>query len=656
MTEESKGKNLVGKLMPGEELAEKGLLNSPFVLIKYNTPRASGRGDGNQTTCPEYGDKPIIGDSTFGQVIFVQRIYKRMVGRGELRQNEDGTWVGRRYVWTFDGYWYDEEGNKQNGSEYQVEDLDEFFGWLGFERYNRIGFGEGGQGLKWAQGVVVCITDEMTLGMAEEGLDAFKLYFGDAADTDIEPVPLWRANWTRQDSLNLLRTLINKNWALTLDNHFGMLTIGSIRNELRTSPLRIYKPGAEAGTEPVLDVSTLMIALDQPIEGDNDSYKWTPEVVEYFAWDILQGGYDAFKKLNNIPKAFFNEDGEFSTPSIFLPLLMSPNIVEAWHSEDVAQRDYAIRSDQSNPTNVLNLLLSEFGTTRQYLEETGVWGDAFEGTLFDQGRRQRQNMIGYLLTNENYVKNIPIELLTSIYTVHTVDSQYIGDSNINNTTTLRTSRIDEFHVAYATQRKLIIELLSNYTTYGSEYALGQISVGGVESVEEIFSELPINYPCFSNEMFLLATTDSRRFDGDIRQWPGYLSSNRDAYVNRLMDNRDSMVGMLTKDELKDIIIQVNYNCEFANRIIIPSFTETVDYFVDNNWDPIEAEAAAVSTLRSQLDSLIGEGQSDKLLNKIDSDFAGIDYSFIGAIGQEDSILDMNLLIDETITSGDIRTE
>ena len=157
-------------------------------------------------------------------------------------------------------------------------------------------------------------------------------------------------------------------------------------------------------------------------------------------------------------------------------------------------------------------------------------------------------------------------------------------------------------------------------------------------------------------MFLLATTDSRRFDGDIRQWPGYLSSNRDAYVNRLMDNRDSMVGMLTKDELKDIIIQVNYNCEFANRIIIPSFTETVDYFVDNNWDPIEAEAAAVSTLRSQLDSLIGEGQSDKLLNKIDSDFAGIDYSFIGALGQEDSILDMNLLIDETITSGDIRTE
>jgi hypothetical protein len=54
--------------------------------------------------------------------------------------------------------------------------------------------------------------------------------------------------------------------------------------------------------------------------------------------------------------------------------------------------------------------------------------------------------------------------------------------------------------------------------------------------------------------------------------------------------------------------------------------------------------------------LIGEGQSDKLLNKIDSDFAGIDYSFIGALGQEDSILDMNLLIDESITSGNIRTE
>jgi hypothetical protein len=407
MEEDSKGKNRVGKLMPGEELAEKGLLNSPFVLIKYNTPRASGRGDGNQTTCPEYGDKPIIGDSTFGQVLFVQRIYKRMTGRGELRQNEDGTWVGRRYVWTFDGYWYDEEGNKHDGNTYQVEDLDEFFGWLGIERYNRIGFGEGGAGLKWAQGVIACITDEMTLNMAEEGLDAFNLYFGDAENTDIQPVPLWRANWTSQDSLNLLRTLINKDWALNLDNNPNSLTIGSIRDELRASPLRVYKPGSEAGTEPVLNVSTLMAALDQPIAGDNDSYKWTPEVVEYFAWDILQGGYDAFKRLKNLPISL-------RTPSIFLPLLMSPNIVEAWHSEDMVHRDYAIRSDQSNPTNVLNLLLHEFDITRQYLEETGVWSDAFEGTLFDQGRRQRQNMLGYLLTNPNYEKNIPIELLTSI--------------------------------------------------------------------------------------------------------------------------------------------------------------------------------------------------------------------------------------------------
>ena len=87
-------------------------LNAPFVLIKYNTPRASGRGDGNQTTCDTFGDKPIKGNSTFGQMLFVQRLYKRQVGRGEIRQNDDGSWVGRRFVWTFDGYWYDENGQK----------------------------------------------------------------------------------------------------------------------------------------------------------------------------------------------------------------------------------------------------------------------------------------------------------------------------------------------------------------------------------------------------------------------------------------------------------------------------------------------------------------------------------------------------------------
>ena len=54
-------------------------LNAPFVLIKYNTPRASGRGDGNQTTCDTFGDKPIKGNSTFGEMLFVQRLYKRQV-------------------------------------------------------------------------------------------------------------------------------------------------------------------------------------------------------------------------------------------------------------------------------------------------------------------------------------------------------------------------------------------------------------------------------------------------------------------------------------------------------------------------------------------------------------------------------------------------
>jgi len=642
ITEADNGFGLEGKVSPGLEFEELGYLSSPFVMIKYNTPRASGRGDGNQTTCATYGDKPIEGKSTFGQMFFVQRLYKRQVGRGELRQNDDGTWVGRRYVWTFDGYWYDEDGAKHDGITYQAETLDEFFGWLGQERYQRIGFGEGRDGLKWSQGVVACITDAAIISRAEDGDNAFQYYFGEATETELQPVPLWRANWSEQDSVNLMRTIVTKSWA-------DIQSISSSRDELRASPMRIYRPGAEPGTEPILNVSTLMKALDEPIVGDNELTIWTEELVESFAWDILQGGFDTFNMLKNLQLSI-------NTPSIFIPLLSAPSVLDAWNAEDAFVREYAIRTNESNPNNVLNLIMAEFSTdaidvTQAYLVENGVWPEAFRGTALLSGSRQRRNMIQHLLTNARYRSIIPIEFLTSFYTVHGVASEYLGDSNIQNATNLRGTRIDEFQRAYARQRALTIRLLSNYSNTGSEYALGQVSVGDGEGD-------PYDWPCFSDEMFVLASLEGRRFDGNAVRWPGYTLSNREAYIDRLMANRMSMVGVLTKSELRDLMVGVNYNCVFAKKVVLPMYEDFVMAGLEKGYGEEEADAASVIMIRSQLDSLVGEGQADTYLDTLSSSLveSGVDFSFLNDILGPEDWLDLEDFIDESITSGDIRTE
>ena len=640
------GIDRAGKLSEGLQMQENGFLDSPFVMFKYNTSRASGRGDGNQTTCNTYGDKPIIGNSTYGQVLFVQRLYKRLVGRGALKQNDDGNWVGRRFVWTFDGYWYDEEGNKHEGITYQAESLDEFFGWLGKERYTRIGFGEGRDGLKWAQGVVVCITDQMIINMAQAGLSPFDEFFGATPDTTLEPVPLWRANWSNQDSLNLMRSILNKPWALSVTE--SNLNIGTLRDELRASPLRIFRPGAEPGTEPELNVSTLMQALDQPSPRDVDDTIWTPRIVEYFAWDILQGGEESFMKYNNLTISF-------DTPSIFLPLLISPDILEAYESELPEFKDFAIRSNQGNPSNVLNIILNEFNVSVIDLNRNGVWANHFRGTKFGSRRTESKKIINRLLTNSKYRELIPIEFLTSIYTVQGVDEGYLGDAIISATGALRSNRVVEFQQAYARQRALIINLLSQYTRGGMEYALGQISVGGWDSEEENVEEPPIDFSCFSDEMFVMATATGRRFDGNPVRWAGYILNNRAAYVDRLMANRSSLVGMMTKQELEDLMISVNYNCQFAFKVVLPMYETLVDQAYESGYEPEEADARAVFIIRSQLDTLLGEVQADSYLDMLPTNITK-EFSFLNDVLGTDDWLDLDDFIDDSETFGKIRTE
>ena len=616
-------------------------LNAPFVLIKYNTPRASGRGDGNQTTCDTFGDKPIKGNSTFGEMLFVQRLYKRQVGRGEIRQNDDGSWVGRRFVWTFDGYWYDENGQKHDGITYEANSLDEFFSWLGPARYQEIGFGEGRSGLKWSQGVVACITDEMILNMADESISAFEEYFGRATESELAPVPLWRANWSDQDSLNLVRSMLNKPWFKGMEDEVS-LNLTSLRNKLRLNPLRIYRPGAEPGTEPVYNVSTIMSALDVPDPSNDKVSDWTESDVESFAWDILQGGFDFFSSLKNLVVSE-------NTPSIFIPLLNSPTVAEAWLQEDSEVRNYAVRSSEGNSANVLNIILREFNITYEDMVKSGVSIEAFQGTVFASGTRQRRNMINHLLQNNRLKKMVPMSFLTSIYTVHGVDPAYIGDSNISAVTSLRNMYIEEFQRAYARQRQLILTLLSRYSRQGKEYALGLLSVGDGEGD-------PLDWECFDDRVFVEATLEGRRFDGNARRWPGYLLDNRPAYIERLLDNRESMVGVMTEQELKELMLNVNYNVEFGRKLIVPMYGELYEQILDDfGGDVEEAEAASIIMMRSQLDGLVGEVLADNFLDTLPTELGSRDFTFLQDILGPEDWLNLDDFIDDSATTGPVRT-
>ena len=99
---------------------------------------------------------------------------------------------------------------------------------------------------------------------------------------------------------------------------------------------------------------------------------------------------------------------------------------EAYQQEYSEVRDYAVRSSEGNSANVLNIILAEFfGPTNiseaiNELVENGVWTDAFQGTVFASGTRQRRNMINHLLQNNRLKKMVPMSCLTSIYTVHGV--------------------------------------------------------------------------------------------------------------------------------------------------------------------------------------------------------------------------------------------
>jgi hypothetical protein len=604
-------------------------LEAPFVLIKYNSPRAAGRGDGNQTTCPQFGDKPILGDSQFGQMLFIQKLYKRQIGRGELRQNEDGAWVGRRYVWSFDGFWYDENGNQHPGHTYEANSLDELFGWLGQERYDEIGFGEGVEGLKWSQGFVICITDEIICEMVGSEVSAFEEFFGDR-ETSYEPIPLWRQNWSAAESLSLMRSLVTKPW-FAVEGAPTSLCLNTLRAQYRRRPLRVYLPGRAVDNMPVYGIDTVMKAINQPYEDEPKEGMWNAELVNYLAWDILQGGYDTFSQLTNLP---VNDD----TTSLLIPLLYNNDICTAYLSEPQEIRDFAIRSNESNPINVINIYLALFDVSLEQLQQDGVWCGDFAGTTFASSRNQRRNIIKHLLTSNTYKQTLPIEFLLCLYTLHSVQNEELNNNIISNLDSLRTQRLLEFNRAYANQRRMTVDLLSNYGVQSSEYSRGLISMG---------EDLELS-------TFLIATSDTRRFDGNIVPWPGMNGNNLDAYRERIMNNLESMVGLMTLNQLRDLVTSVNYSVEFARRIMLPMFDEYELGLLESGFEDDVAEALSVALIRTEIEALVGSSVSSELVSQLPSEFANIPFQFTDLIDLEElAILDE--LIDETYSEGPINT-
>ena len=88
--------------------------------------------------------------------------------------------------------------------------------------------------------------------------------------------------------------------------------------------------------------------------------------------------------------------------------------------------------------------------------------------------------------------------------------------------------IEEFQRAYARQRQLILTLLSRYSREGKRVRPRFAFVGDGEGD-------PLDWECFGDRVFVEATLEGRRFDGNARRWPGYLLDNRPAYIERLLE-------------------------------------------------------------------------------------------------------------------------
>ena len=140
---------------------------------------------------------------------------------------------------------------------------------------------------------------------------------------------------------------------------------------------------------------------------------------------------------------------------------------------------------------------------------------------------------------------------------------------------------------------------------------------------------PLDWECFDDRVFVEATLEGRRFDGNARRWPGYLLDNRPAYIERLLDNRESMVGVMTEQELKELMLNVNYNVEFGRKLIVPMYGELYEQILDDfGGDVEEAEAASIIMMRSQLDGLVGEVLADNFLDTLPTELGSRDFTFL----------------------------
>ena len=103
------------------------------------------------------------------------------------------------------------------------------------------------------------------------------------------------------------------------------------------------------------------------------------------------------------------------------------------------------------------------------------------------------------------------------------------------------------------------------------------------------------------------------------------------------------------------MISVNYNCQFAFKVVLPMYGTLVDQAYESGYEPDEADARAVFIIRSQLDTLLGEVQADSYLDMLPTNITK-EFSFLNDVLGTDDWLDLDDFIDDSETFGKIRTE
>ena len=113
---------------------------------------------------------------------------------------------------------------------------------------------------------------------------------------------------------------------------------------------------------------------------------------------------------------------------------------------------------------------------------------------------------------------------------------------------------------------------------------------------------------------------------------------------------------MTEQELKDLMVNVNYNVEFSRKLIVPMYGELYEQNLDDFGEEVEEfETIYIITIRSQLDGLVGEVLADDFLDTLPTNLDLTNFTFLQDILGPEDWLNLDDFIDDSATTGPVRT-